>query len=147
MGEIVARGAIMMNAYWQDPIKTSEVMRDGYLHTGDLARMDEDGYFYLVDRIKDMYISGGENVYPAEVERVLREHPQIEDVAIKGTPDPKWGEVGHAFVIPKAEQTLDPQELLKWCEGRLARYKWPKRVTMRREFPRTSLGKVRKREL
>jgi fatty-acyl-CoA synthase len=144
VGEIVARGAIMMNAYWRDPVKTRDVMREGYLHTGDLARMDEEGYFYLVDRLKDMYISGGENVYPAEVERVLREHPQIEDVAIKGIPDPKWGEVGHAFIIPKAGKALEPQEVIKWCESRLARYKLPKEVTFCREFPRTSLGKVRK---
>lgn len=147
VGEIVARGAIMMNAYWRDPDKTREVMREGYLHTGDLARMDEDGYYYLVDRIKDMYISGGENVYPAEVEKVLREHPRIEDVAIKGIPDTKWGEVGHAFIIPRAGKALEPQEVLKWCEGRLARYKLPKEVTFCREFPRTSLGKIRKTEL
>lgn len=147
VGEIVARGAIMMNAYWRDPIKTREVMRNGYLHTGDLARIDEDGYFYLVDRVKDMYISGGENVYPAEVERVLRQHPQIEDVAVKGTPHAKWGEVGHAFIISKAGKALDPQEVLKWCDRRLARYKCPKEITFCREFPRTSLGKVRKTEL
>ncbi len=144
VGEIVVRGSIMMKEYWQDPVRTEETIRNGWLKTGDLARMDEDGYFYLVDRAKDMYISGGENVYPAEVEKALREHPAIEDIAIIGVPDGTWGEVGHAFVIVKPGFTLQAEEVISFCEGRLARYKWPKQVTFSRDFPRTSLGKVRK---
>ena len=144
VGEIVVRGSIMMKEYWQDPVKTEETIKNGWLRTGDLARMDDDGYFYLVDRAKDMYISGGENVYPAEVEKVLREHPMIEEIAIIGVPDDVWGEVGHAFVILKAGANLQADELISFCNGRIARYKWPKRVTFCDDFPRTTLGKVRK---
>ncbi len=144
VGEIVVRGSIMMKEYWQDPVRTEETIKNGWLNTGDLARIDEDGYFYLVDRAKDMYISGGENVYPTEVEKVLRQHPAIEDIAIIGVPDDVWGEVGHAFVIVKEGCTLQPEEVISFCDGRLARYKWPKHVTFSSDFPRTSLGKVRK---
>jgi len=144
VGEIVVRGSIMMKEYWQDPVRTEETIKSGWLRTGDLARMDEDGYFYLVDRAKDLYISGGENVYPAEVEKVLREHPAIEDIAIIGVPDEVWGEVGHAFVIVKEGFTLQAEEMISFCDGRLARYKWPKQITFSADFPRTSLGKVRK---
>jgi fatty-acyl-CoA synthase len=91
-----------------------------------------------------MYISGGENVYPAEVEKALKEHPAIEDIAIIGVPDDTWGEVGHAFVIVKPGFALQAEEVISFCEGRLARYKWPKQVTFSGDFPRTSLGKVRK---
>lgn len=105
VGEIVVRGSIMMTEYWQDPGKTRETLKNGWLFTGDLARVDEEGYFYLVDRAKDMYISGGENVYPSEVECILREHPFIEDVAVVGVPDEVWGEVGHAFVIKNQAMT------------------------------------------
>jgi fatty-acyl-CoA synthase len=144
VGEIVVRGSIMMSEYWQDPERTEQTIRNGWLHTGDLARMDEDGYFYLVDRARDMYISGGENVYPAEVERVLREHPGVEDVAVVGISDETWGEAGHAFVIKKSGYTLLAEDIIHFCEGRLARYKWPRKATFCPSFPRTSLGKVRK---
>ncbi len=144
IGEIIVRGSIMMKEYWQNPVKTEETIRNGWLHTGDLARVDEEGFFYLVDRTSDMYISGGENVYPAEVERILREHPYVEEVAVVGVPDEKWGEVGKAFVIPKNGRNISPEELLAYCEGCLARYKWPRDVVFCEEFPRTTLGKVRK---
>jgi len=144
VGEIVVRGSIMMKKYWQDPVRTQETIKDGWLHTGDLARVDEEGYFYLVDRAKDMYISGGENVYPAEVERVLRRHPAVEDVAVVGIPDDTWGEAGLAFVIKKVGFDLLAEDIIGFCKGNLARYKWPKRVTFCSSFPRTSLGKVRK---
>ena len=144
VGEIVVRGSIMMTEYWQDPVKTEETIRGGWLHTGDLARLDEEGYFYLVDRKKDMFISGGENVYPAEVERVLRTHPDIEDIAVVGFLDEFWGEVGYAFVMPKQGVELTPEDVIDFCEGQLARYKWPKQVIFTTDFPRTALGKVRK---
>lgn len=144
VGEIVVRGSIMMTEYWQDPEKTRETIRNGWLYTGDLARMDEEGYFYLVDRAKDMYISGGENVYPAEVEKVLKQHPAIDDVAVVGVPDEKWGEVGHAFVIRKHGHNVSCEEIIAFCDGKLARYKWPKSVSFVSSFPRTTLGKVRK---
>jgi fatty-acyl-CoA synthase len=144
VGEIVVRGSIMMTEYWQDPVKTEETIRGGWLHTGDLARMDDDGYFYLVDRARDMYVSGGENVYPAEIERVLRRHPAVEDIAVVGIPDETWGEVGCAFVIAKADVDVQSEDLIGFCEGQLARYKWPRRVVFANQFPRTALGKVRK---
>lgn len=134
----------MMKEYWRDPVKTEETIKNGWLRTGDLARMDEDGYFYLVDRANDMYISGGENVYPAEVERVLREHPGIEDIAVVGIPDETWGEAGHAFVVQKEGAEICAQDVISYCEGRLARYKWPQKVTFCQDFPRTSMGKVHK---
>ncbi len=147
VGEIVVRGSIMMTEYWQDPVKTRETIRNGWLHTGDLARMDEDGYFYLVDRAKDMYISGGENVYPAEVEKVIKEHPAVEDAAVIGVPDEKWGEVGHAFVIKKKDYDIGPDDIINFCDGKLARYKLPKKVWFVPSFPRTPLGKVKKHVL
>lgn len=147
VGEIVVRGSIMMTEYWRDPTKTAETFRDGWLHTGDLAYRDAEGYYYLVDRVKDMYISGGENVYPAEVEEVLRGHPDIEDVAVVAVPDEKWGETGHAFVIPKNGKELDPADLVSFYNAKLACFKRPKAISFCREFPRTTLGKVRKQGL
>jgi fatty-acyl-CoA synthase len=147
VGEIVVRGSIMMTEYWQDPVKSEDTIRGGWLYTGDLARMDEDGYFYLVDRKSDMYISGGENIYPAEVERILRDHPGIEDIAVVGVSDKTWGEVGHAFVVPRQNYELTAEDVLGFCEDRMARYKWPKKVIFQNDFPRTALGKVRKTAL
>jgi len=144
IGEIMVKGSIMMKEYWRDPERTKETIKNGWLHTGDLARMDEEGYFYLVDRAKDMYISGGENVYPVEVENVLREHPGVEDIAVIGVPDDVWGEVGKAFVIQKKGYDIKEEDLMSRCEGRLARYKWPKSIVFCDTFPRTSLGKARK---
>jgi fatty-acyl-CoA synthase len=144
IGEIVVRGSIMMKEYWRDPDKTDSTIKQGFLHTGDLAYMDADGYYFLVDRVDDMYISGGENVYPAEVESVMAEIEDIQDVAVVGVPDDVWGEVGHAFVIPRNGAELSPADVLHYCEGRLAKYKWPRYITFSRAFPRTSLGKVRK---
>ena len=147
VGEIVVRGSIMMKEYWQDPVRTDETIRNGMLYTGDLARMDEDGYYFLVDRARDMYITGGENVYPAEVERILRQHPDVEDIAVAGVPDERWGEVGHAFVIASKDSNLLAEDLLSYCREHMAKFKCPRSVTFREDFPRTSLGKVRKRDL
>ena len=144
IGEIVVRGSIMMKEYWQDPVKTEETIKNGYLYTGDLARMDEDGFFYLVGRAGDMYISGGENVYPVEVEKILKLHPEIEDVAVIGMTDETWGETGHAFVIVSPGASLTQADVIGMCQEKLAKYKWPKKVTFKSQFPRTSLGKVRK---
>lgn len=144
VGEIVVRGSIMMKEYWMDPDRTAETLRNGWLHTGDLARVDADGYFYLVDRLCDMYISGGENVYPAEVERVLRACPGVLEVAVVGTPDAQWGETGHAYVVRKPGSGLTQSLLLGFCKGRLAAYKHPKKITFCNDFPRTTLGKIRK---
>ena len=137
----------MMKEYWQDPVKTEETIKNGFLHTGDLARMDGDGFFYLEGRAGDMYISGGENVYPAEVEKILRTHPDIEEVAVKGMADETWGETGHAFVIVSQGASLSEADVIGICKDKLAKYKWPKKVSFRTQFPRTSLGKVQKRNL
>ncbi len=147
IGEIVVQGSIMMKEYWQDPVKTEETIKNGYLHTGDLARMDKEGFFYLEGRAGDMYISGGENVYPAEVEKILKTHPDIQDVAVKGMADKSWGETGHAFVIPSPGSSISEADVIGHCRDKLAKYKWPKKVSFREEFPRTSLGKVRKGSL
>lgn len=144
VGEIVVRGSVLMKEYWQDPVQTEGVLGGGWLRSGDLARRDEDGYFYLVDRARDMYISGGENVYPAEVERVLCDHAEIVDAAVVGVPDDQWGEVGHAFVIARSGCGITAEDLLSCCRTRLAGYKVPRKVTFCDEFPRTALGKVRK---
>jgi fatty-acyl-CoA synthase len=147
IGEIAVTGPTLMSGYWRLPECSKEAIRDGWLYTGDLARRNEDGYFFLVDRAKDMYISGGENVYPVEVERVLREHDAVSDAAVIGIPDPVWGQTGHAFVIRKPGVTLTEQDIRTFCEGRLARFKWPQRITFREHFPRTALGKIRKEKL
>jgi fatty-acyl-CoA synthase len=144
VGEIVVRGSIMMKEYWQDPVQTEQIFSGGWLRTGDLARMDEDGYFYLVDRAKDMYISGGENVYPAEVERVLKEHPAVEDAAVVGDFHELWGECGHAFLLLHKGSSLTEDMLTAFCKERLASYKLPRKMTFCASFPRTPLGKVRK---
>jgi fatty-acyl-CoA synthase len=147
VGEIVVRGSIMMKEYWQDPVRTEETIRNGMLYTGDLARTDEDGYYFLVDRARDMYITGGENVYSAEVERILREYPEIEDIAVVGVPDERWGEVGQAYVIPKKDSNFNTDGLMQYCKQRMANFKCPKQVILCEDFPRTSLGKVRKGDL
>ncbi len=147
IGEIVVRGSIMMKEYWQDPARTEETIKSGYLYTGDLARMDDEGFFYLVDRARDMYITGGENVYPAEIERVLKQHPAIEDIAVVGITDEDWGEIGHAFVILKSGASHSPEKIMAFCKEKLAAFKCPRKITICDDFPRTSLGKVRKREL
>ncbi len=147
IGEIVVRGSIMMKEYWQDPVKTEETIKNGYLHTGDMAWMDEDGFFFLAGRAGDVYISGGENVYPAEIEKYLKTHPDIRDVAVRGEPHDTWGECGHAFIIAKPGAFLTESDVRAFCEGALARYKWPARISFCKSFPLTSLGKVRKAEL
>ncbi len=144
VGEIVVKGSIMMKEYWADPARTEETIKNGWLHTGDLAYKDEEGYYYLVDRAKDMYISGGENVYPKEVEEVILAHPDVEEVAVVGVPDETWGEVGHAFVVPRPGSKPKQEELISFCQGKLAPFKWPKKVIFVESLPKTSLGKVQK---
>jgi fatty-acyl-CoA synthase len=146
VGELCIRGNIT-SGYWKQPEKTAEAIIDGWLHSGDAARYDEEGFYYIVDRWKDMYISGGENVYPAEVEAVLYQMPAIAEVAVIGVPDPKWQEVGKAVVAVKEGHTLSQQELLDFCQGRLARYKIPKSVAFVDRLPRNDIGKVMKTTL
>jgi fatty-acyl-CoA synthase len=152
VGEIVVRGSIMMKEYWQDPGQTEQILGGGWLRTGDLARMDEDGYFYLVDRAKDRYISGGENVYPSELEGVLRFHEAVKDVAVIGVPDEKWGEALKALVVLnegyKAGDTL-AQGIIDFARGKIAGYKRPKTIDFIREeeMPRTPTGTILHRVL
>ncbi|PVA06766.1 AMP-binding protein [Thalassorhabdomicrobium marinisediminis] len=147
-GELHMRGPNITPGYYDNPEETAAAFtKDGWLVTGDVARRDADGYYYIIDRIKDMYISGGENVYPAEVERVLCSHPAILEVAVIGVPDEKWGECGAAFVLLRPGETLDAAALMAWCRERLAAYKVPAHVRLVEEFPRTAAGKIRKPDL
>ncbi|MBI4776786.1 MAG: AMP-binding protein [Deltaproteobacteria bacterium] len=144
VGELVIRGPNLMKEYWNRPEATEEAFAGGWFHTGDLARMDEDGDLYIVERKKDMFISGGENVYPAEVENVIYENPKVAEVAVIGVKDEKWGEVGCAVVVPKPGQSLTAEEILGPLKGRLAKYKIPKSVVLADRLPRNAAGKVLK---
>ncbi len=146
-GELVLRGPNIFLEYWNRPDATEEAFRDGWFHTGDLARQDEEGFYYIVDRKKDMLISGGENVYPTEVEQVLYRHPKVQEVAVIGTPDERWGEVPMALVVPKDGNAPTLEELEAFCQDKLARFKTPKHLVVLDELPRTATGKVLKREL
>jgi fatty-acyl-CoA synthase len=148
IGEIVYRGPTIMTAYWNKPAETAAAFAGGWFHSGDLVRQDEDGYIYVVDRLKDMIISGGENIYSAEVEEAIAAHPEVAEVAVVGVPDERWGETPLAVVVPARE--ADPptaEEIGEWCRARLAAYKVPRRVTVVTELPRNASGKVRKHEL
>lgn len=146
-GEIVVRGPITMIGYWNRPEATAETLRDGWLRTGDLGTIDEEGFVTLVGRARDLYISGGENVYPAEVEAAYREHPAVAEIAVVGVPDPRWGEVGCAYVVLTPGARLDPEALRAWGAERLARYKLPRHFVGVSGLPRTETGKVQKHRL
>jgi fatty-acyl-CoA synthase len=143
-GEIIVRGPNVMPGYWGLPEETAASFADGWFRSGDAARIDEDGYVHIVDRIKDMIISGGENIYPAEIEDQLLAHPDIVECAVIGVPDEKWGEVPRAVVVPREGASLDPDEVLASLAGRLAKYKIPKSVVLADELPRTASGKLLK---
>lgn len=146
-GELIIKGPHVCAGYWNNTDATIQALKDGWFHTGDMARMDDEGYFYIAGRFKDMIISGGENVYAAEVEAVFREHAAVADAALIGHPDEKWGEVGLMIVACKPNQTVEPDELLKFCSGRLAKYKIPKHVKFVDALPYSPYGKVMKAEL
>jgi fatty-acyl-CoA synthase len=147
VGELWVRGPIVTPGYWNRPEATEESITDGWLHTGDAARQDEEGYFYVVDRWKDMYVSGGENVYPAEVEDAIYQLPGIVEAAVIGVPDERWVEVGRAIIVRQDGATLDEAQVLRHCVERLAKYKVPKSVLFVDEIPHNPTGKVLKREL
>ena len=144
-GELLVRGPNVFAGYWRNPEATAEVLAGGWLHTGDVAERDEEGYYRIVGRTKDVVISGGENIYPAEIENVLHEHPAVAEAAVVGTPDERWGEVCLAFVALRTE--ANEEELLEFCRGRLARYKVPKAVRFVDALPRNAMNKVAKAEL
>jgi fatty-acyl-CoA synthase len=145
VGEITVRAQNMMTGYWKDP--DNPAFRDGWFRTGDLARVDADGYYWIAGRSKDMIISGGENIYPAEIENIFAESPEIVECAVVGRPDPKWGETAVAVIVLKAGSTLDERAVLAMLEGRIARYKHPRRIVFAESLPKTALGKVQKAEL
>jgi fatty-acyl-CoA synthase len=147
-GELVLKGPSYCSGYFNNPEATAEAVDErGYFHTGDVARFDEEGYFFIVDRKKDMFISGGENVYPAEIEKVLYQHPAVHMCAVIGLPDENWGEVGKACVVLKPEAETSGEELIRFMTDRLAKYKVPKSVSILSELPISAAGKILKREL
>ncbi len=147
VGELVCRGPNVMQGYHNDPDATAETIRDGWLYTGDLARMDGEGFFYIVDRKKDMIVSGGENIYPRELEELLYTHPEVVDAAVVGLPDATWGESVCAFVVIKPGSRLDAGAVVELCRANLAGYKKPRQVVFLEEIPRNASGKVLKRQL
>ena len=147
-GELVARGANIMRGYWNNPSETALVSRDGWFRTGDIGHQDPEGYFFILDRLKDMIVTGGENVYSGEVEAVIYAHPAIREAAVFGIPDPKWGELVMTCVVPKPGTALTVEELLAHCRKSLASYKIPRRVEfLDNELPKSGSGKILKRLL
>lgn len=145
-GEVLVRGAPVMPGYWQNPEATAQTLRDGWLWTGDLGSLDEDGFLTLTDRSKDLIISGGTNIYPREVEEALLEHPLVREVSVVGAPDPEWGETVVAFVVC-ADPAPGTEELDSHCLSRIARFKRPKAYRFVPELPKNNYGKVLKTEL
>lgn len=148
IGELIMRGPTIMQGYWNMPNETANSLRDGWLYTGDIARMDEEGYFYIEDRKKDLIICGGYNVYPREVEEVLARHPAVMEVSVAGVPDAKRGENVMAWVVKRpGHENVTEGEIIEWSKGELAAYKYPRFIQFRDELPKTTVGKVLKREL
>lgn len=146
IGELILRGPMAMKGYWRNDKATAETLKDGWLHTGDLVRRDEDGYVYVVGRKKDMFKSGGENVYPVELEQVIRQVPGVREAAVIGVPDEKWGEVGKAFVVKDLE-TLSEDHLREFCQRNLAKFKIPKHFVFLPSLPKGDSGKILKKAL
>ncbi|MBS3756502.1 MAG: long-chain-fatty-acid--CoA ligase [Desulfobacterales bacterium] len=147
LGEVLIAGTNLMKGYWNKPEATAETLKDGWLYSGDMGRMDADGFLYIMDRKKDMIISGGENIYPAEIEDLLMSHPKIADAGVIGFPDETWGEAIKAVVVPRQGEQMTEEELIEWCRDRIARFKIPKKVVVAEEIPRTPTGKILKRVL
>jgi long-chain acyl-CoA synthetase len=148
VGEIAIRGSGVMLGYWRKPEETSRVLRNGWLHTGDGAWMDEDGFVYIVDRLKDMIVSGGENIYSGEVENAIFQNENVRECAVIAVPDPHWGEAVHAIVVPKEGRTLESEMVIAHCRKLIAGYKCPRSVEIRLEpLPLTGSGKIMKSAL
>lgn len=147
VGEICVRGGHIMMGYWEKPTETAEVLVDGWLHTGDLGYLDENGFVYLVDRLKDMIVTGGENVYSAEVESALSTHPEVAQSAVIGLPHPQWGEAVHAIVVRKEGSAVTVEQIRDYCREHIAGYKVPRSVEFVTELPMSGAGKILKREL
>ncbi len=147
IGEVVVRGPQVMMGYWNLPEATEKSLKDGWMHTGDAAYMDDEGFIYIQDRIKDMIVSGGENIYPAEIENALFEHDAVADAAVIGIPSEQWGESVLAFLVLKDGQTVTPEEMIEFCRPRLAGYKIPRRIEFLDAIPRNASGKILKKDL
>ena len=148
VGELLIKGPHVFSGYWDEPEETNKTLqRDGYMHTGDLVKQDDEGFYYIIGRSKDMYISGGENIFPVEIEEILYKHEAIALAAVIGIPDEKWGEVGKAFVTLKPKQVVTIEELREYLQSNLAKYKIPKLFEIRDELPLSAAGKILKREL
>ncbi len=143
VGELAIKSPRLMKGYYGNQSLTRQSIRNGYFHTGDLARMDDDGDYFIVDRMKDMITSGGENIYPVEIEDVLHQHPGIEDAAVIGYPDQRLVEIVMAVIQPKTDVSITEEDVLAWCQARLARYKVPRKVVID-HIPRNPTGKVLK---
>jgi long-chain acyl-CoA synthetase len=148
IGEIAVRGPNVMKGYWNQPAETAHALRGGWMHTGDVGYLDEDGFLYIVDRLKDMIVTGGENVYSAEVEAVIYQFPGVAVCAVIGVPDEKWGERVHAIVVPREGESIAVEALLKHCHNSIASFKCPRSIDIRHEqLPMSGAGKILKREL
>jgi acyl-CoA synthetase (AMP-forming)/AMP-acid ligase II len=147
MGEIVIKGPNVFKEYWNMPEETAAALRNGWFHTGDMGRFDEEDYLWIVDRKKDMIISGGENIYPAEVEDCIHAHPKVADVGVVGMPDQKWGEAPLALVVVMPGEEVSEEEIIAFTRERLASFKRPKKVIFVEELPRTPTGKILKKDL
>jgi acyl-CoA synthetase (AMP-forming)/AMP-acid ligase II len=147
VGEILAKGETITQGYWGLPLETTERLVNGWLHTRDLAVLDPDGYLTIVDRMDDVIITGGENVYSIEVEDALYAHPAVLEAAVIGLPDPVWGEIVTAVVVPKEEEQCDAQDIIRFCKERMASFKAPKKVIFADELPKTGSAKIYKYKL
>ncbi len=146
-GEVLMRSPVTMKGYWNKPDATANTIKDGWLYSGDVGRLDEDGFLYIMDRKKDMIISGGENIYPAEIEDYLLRNPKVADVAVIGYADEKWGEAVRAILVVQPGETLTEQELIDWCQDKMGKFKIPKSVIFVDAIPRTPTGKILKKDL
>jgi long-chain acyl-CoA synthetase len=147
VGELVVRGPQVMKGYWNLPEETADALRDGWLYTGDIAKMDEDGYFTIIDRKKDLIIAGGYNIYPREIEEVLYTHPAVQEAVVVGVPDEYRGETVKAFLVLKPGHSATANELEAHCRKQLAAYKIPRLIEFRESLPKTAVGKILRRVL
>jgi len=147
IGEIVLRGPQVFKGYFEMPSETKNALRDGWLYTGDVGRMDEDGYFYIVDRKKEVIKPGGFQVWPRDVEEVISDNPKVLEVGVAGIPDPQRGETVKAWVVVKPDEILSEEDIREFCKDKMAAYKIPTHIEFRDELPKTTVGKILRREL